>query len=170
MNTHEKDPQGPDNAMEHASGQNFCAVLTPHRSLTRGGFLTVMGLIVAVNFVAGTAFALIGAWPVAGFAGLDVLIIWWAFRRNFADGNRSERIEITPHELILQQVMGAKPPSEQRFLRGQVRIELDEDRERELVGGLFLRTGAMRTEIGSFLPPDEKRDLSAVLRQALIRA
>jgi uncharacterized membrane protein len=160
----------PDNAMEYASGQNFCAVLTPHRSLTRGGFLTVMGLIVTLNFVAGIAFALIGAWPVAGFAGLDVLIMWWAFRRNFADGNRAERIEITPHELVLQRVSGSRPAREERFLRRHVRVELDEDHERELVGGLFLSTGQFRTEIGSFLPPNEKKELSAVLRQALIKA
>jgi uncharacterized membrane protein len=155
--------------MNRGNGQNFSAVLTPHRSLSRQGFVAIMGLVIGVNFVAGTLFTLMGAWPVAGFAGLDVLLVWWAFRRNFADGRRAERIEITPYEVILQRIIGGRAPQEVRFLRHKVRVELEEDRARELIGGLFLRSGDMRTEIGRFLPPDERKSFAGVLRKALIR-
>jgi uncharacterized membrane protein len=37
-----------------------------------------MGCIAAVSFAAGIGFLLIGAWPVFGFFGLDVVLIWWA--------------------------------------------------------------------------------------------
>ena len=58
----------------------FSAVLTPHRSLGRVGFLVLMALIGGISFVAGIVFLLIGAWPVFGFFGLDVLLLYWAFR------------------------------------------------------------------------------------------
>ena len=155
--------------MNSGNGQNFCAVLTPHRSLTREGFIAVMALVIGVNLAAGTVFTLAGAWPVAGFAGLDVLLVWWAFKRNFADGRQAERIELTAHELVLQRIIGSAPLQEIRFLRHRLRVELDEDRERELIGGLFLRAGTQRAEIGKFLSQEERKSFALALRQALIQ-
>ena len=82
-------------------------------------------------------FYVIGAWPVVGFMGLDVALIWWAFRANFADARRAEHIEITSDELVLRRLAEDRPAQEQRFARRWVRVELEEDRERELVGPLI---------------------------------
>ena len=54
----------------------FSARLTPHRSLSRNGFIALMVFVTIVSFAAGLAFLLMGAWPVFGFFGLDVLIIY----------------------------------------------------------------------------------------------
>jgi uncharacterized membrane protein len=117
--------------------------------------------------VAGMVFYIIGAWPVAGFCGLDVLLVWWAFRANFADARRAERIEITETELILDGHAKGREYPQQRFNRRWVRVELQEDEERELVGGLFLRSHGLRTEIGRFLAPDERKTLARELRAEL---
>ena len=61
----------------------FSATLTPHRSLGRVGFLVLMLLFGGVSFVTGMLFLVIGAWPVLGFFGLDVLLLYWAFRLNY---------------------------------------------------------------------------------------
>ena len=53
----------------------FSALLTPHRSLNRTGFIVLMVFLSVVSFVAGLAFLLMGAWPVLGFFGLDILVI-----------------------------------------------------------------------------------------------
>ena len=58
-------------------------VLYPHRSLTPRGFLILMTFISAVSFIAGMAFLLMGAWPVFGFFGLDVLLLYLAFNLDF---------------------------------------------------------------------------------------
>jgi uncharacterized membrane protein len=155
--------------MEHRNPENFTAVLTPHRSLSRQGFIALMTLVIVINFAAGTIFTLMGAWPVAPFAGLDVLLIWWAFKRNYADGRKAEHIEITPYELIVKRFAQGKLTSNQRFVRPWVRVELDEDRERELIGGLFLRSRGKRTEIGGFLAPEERKSLAEALNAALAR-
>ncbi|HKK29208.1 MAG TPA: DUF2244 domain-containing protein, partial [Alphaproteobacteria bacterium] len=49
------------------------AVLSPHRSLAPRGFLILMGAVAAVSFATGLLFASMGAWPILGFFGLDVL-------------------------------------------------------------------------------------------------
>lgn len=154
--------------MDGRNPKSWRATLTPHRSLSRRSFIAVMGLIAAVNFVAGMVFLAIGAWPVMGFCGLDVLIMYWAFRRNFADGRRAEMIEITAHELVLERLAEGREPEEQRFVRSWVRVELEEDRERELIGRLLLRSHGTATEIASFLGAEERKALAGELKTALV--
>src|SRR5258705_10628347 len=90
---------GNDFDPEMAQPELFSARLTPHRSLNRTGFLVLMAFLSAVSFAAGLAFLLMGAWPVLGFFGLDVLAIYWAFRINFRDAKATEEIRVTPWEL-----------------------------------------------------------------------
>jgi uncharacterized membrane protein len=153
--------------VDASNSKAWQATLTPHRSLSRQGFIVVMVLVVAVNLVVGGLFMAVGAWPVAGFAGLDVLIIWWAFRANFADARRMERISITEHELVLERLVKDKPREQQRFVRRWVRVELEEDHDRELIGRLLLVSGATRVAIGEFLAPAERKTLATALKSAL---
>ena len=76
--------------MDDRNSKVWQATLTPHRSLSRNGFFILMGLVGAVNLVVAVMFVILGAWPIAGFAGLDVLLVWWAFRVNFADARKLE--------------------------------------------------------------------------------
>src|ERR1017187_3412158 len=82
----------------------FSALLTPHRSLNRSGFLVLMAFLSAISFSGGLAFLLMGAWPVFGFFGLDVLAIYWAFRINFRHARATEEILVTPSELRVRRV------------------------------------------------------------------
>ncbi len=75
----------------------FSAELTPHRSLNRTGFLVLMAFLSFVSFAAGVAFWMMGAWPVFGFFGLDVLAVYWAFRINFRHARATEEISVTAH-------------------------------------------------------------------------
>ena len=75
---------GNDFDPETAEPELFAALLTPHRSLNRTGFVVVMAFLSVVSFATGVAFLMMGAWPVFGFLGLDVLAIYVAFRINFS--------------------------------------------------------------------------------------
>ncbi len=156
--------------MDKTNPKTWRATLTPHRSLSREGFVILMSVIAGFNFAGGMFFYSIGAWPVMGFMGLDVALVWWAFRANFADARRAELIEITSHELVLRRLAERKPSQEQRFARRWVRVELEEDRERELVGPLYLRIRGKRTEIASFLGARERLAFAQALKTALINA
>ena len=135
--------------------------------MSKPGFLVLIVLVAASNLVIGGLFVVMGAWPVAGFAFLDVLLVWLAFRRNFSSASVVERICVTEHELILDRLDAQRPPERQRFVRRWVRIELQEDRERELVGSLFLVSGRAKVVIGDFLSPEERKTFAVALGQAL---
>ncbi len=127
-----------------------------------------MTLVAAVSFTAGLAFVKMGAWPVFGFFGLDVALLYWAFKNNFADSKVSELVEITGHELVVQRHSPAKPMQEHRFIRHWVRLELVEDKTRELVGSLTIHSHGNSIEIASFLGPDERKEFYTVLNRALV--
>jgi uncharacterized membrane protein len=154
--------------MDHDTPKSWRATLTPHRSLSRGGFVALMVVIAALNFGVGLYFFSIGAWPVMGFMGLDVALVWWAFRRNYADARVAENIEITEHEVVLERLSEKHPPQEHRFVRRWVRVELEEDKVRELIGPLYLRSSDRRMEIARFLSPPERQAFAHALKAALI--
>ena len=149
--------------------ENFTAVLTPYRSLGRRGFLILISLLVLFNVIVATAFYAIGAWPVAPFMGLDVLLVWWAFRLNYVDAKRAERIEITPHELILDRVGPDGRAERKRFTRGWVQVDLERDEARDLIGRLFLRSHGVATEIGRFLSAEDRQAFARVLSARLAK-
>src|SRR6185369_17089775 len=82
----------------------FSAILTPHRSLSATGFVIVMALVGGMSFFAGMAFLLMGAWPVFGFFGLDVLLVYLAFRANYRAATAFEEISVTTGELRVRKV------------------------------------------------------------------
>ena len=53
----------------------FEARLKPHRSLSRAGFIAVMAVLGGASLTVGSAFLMMGAWPIFGFFGLDVLLV-----------------------------------------------------------------------------------------------
>ena len=120
--------------MEEHKSRLWSVTLTPHRSLTREGFVVLMVIIVLINFVGGLLFLVSGAWPVAGFMGLDVLLIWWAFRQNFADGKCAERITVRDDLVILQRLSTEGASETLEFNRRWLKVELEFDEAREIVG------------------------------------
>lgn len=153
---HEAPPQPP-----------LVLTLTPHRSLSREGFVAIMGILVAVNLAGGILFLATGAWPVTGFMGLDVLLVWWAFRKSFADGNRGERITISGDAVRLQRFVRDMTTEDMTFNRRWLHVSIDVDDERELVGKLILASHGKATEIASFLGAEERLSLAQALRRAL---
>ncbi|WP_426612407.1 DUF2244 domain-containing protein [Bradyrhizobium sp. McL0616] len=142
------------------------ARLTPHRSLNRTGFLAVMLFLSVVSFVTGLVFLMMGAWPVFGFFGLNVLVIWWAFKVNFRDARASEEIIVTPSELRVRRVSHRGQVAEWTFNPLWVRLdqEIDEDFGLE---HLYLISRGRRLQIAGFLGPEEKASFYKALVEAL---
>ena len=151
---------------EPAQPELFSALLTPHRSLNRAGFLVLMGFLSAVSFAAGLAFLLMGAWPVLGFFGLDVLAIYWAFRINFRDAKATEEIRVTPSELRVRRVSHRGHVVE--WVLNPLWVQLDQEVHEEFgVERLYLLSRGRRVAVGSFLGPDEKASFAKALNAAL---
>jgi uncharacterized membrane protein len=144
----------------------FSARLRPHRSLDRTGFLVLMAFVSAVSFAAGLAFLLMGAWPVIGFFGLDVLAIYWAFKIYFRRAQACEEIRVTASELCVRRVSPRGHVVE--FAFNPLWVQLDRKTHAEFgVEKLYLLSRGRRLAIGSFLGSDEKASFAKALTAAL---
>src|SRR6266481_1025154 len=145
---------GNDFDSEMAQPELFSALLTPHRSLNSTGFLVLM------------AFLMMGAWPVLGFFGLDVLAIYWAFRINFRHARATEEIWVTPSELRVRRVSHRGRVVE--FVLNPLWVQLDQKTHAEFgIEKLYLVSKGRRVSIASFLGPDEKASFAKALLAAL---
>jgi uncharacterized membrane protein len=144
----------------------FSAIITPHRSLSSKGFLMVMALVGGFSFIAGLFFFLLGAWPVIGFLGLDVLLVYWAFQANYRAAAAFEEVTVTPSELRLRQVSHRGEVTE--WTLNPLWTQLDREKHEEFgLLKLFLVSRGRRLSIAGFLSPKEKESFAAALSAAL---
>jgi len=144
----------------------FSAIITPHRSLSGTGFLIVMVLFGTVSFVAGMFFLTLGAWPVMGFFGVDVVLLYWAFRINYRDAAAYEEVRVTPSELVMRKISRRGEVREWKL--NPVWARLDRETHEEFgLQQLFLVSHGKRLSIASFLGPREKQSFADALAAAL---
>ena len=156
----------PDDNHGLAEAPIFAATITPHRSLGSTGFLILMLAIGGLSFVSGLMFLLIGAWPVFGFLGLDVVLVYWAFRINYRAARAYEEVTVTASELTVRKVSHHGRVRE--WTLNPLWVQLDRDVHEEFgVEGLFLVSRGRRLPIASALSPEEKASFAHALSAAL---
>jgi uncharacterized membrane protein len=144
----------------------FAATITPHRSLGSTGFLIVMLCIGGLSFACGMLFLLLGAWPIFGFLGLDVLLIYVAFRANFRAARAYEEVTVTASELTVRKVSHHGIVRE--WTLNPLWVQLDRIVHEEFgIERLFLVSRGRRLQIAGFLGPDEKASFARALSAAL---
>jgi uncharacterized membrane protein len=147
----------------------YSVVLTPHRSLNRVGFWILIGGYGAVSFIAGIAFLLMGAWPVFGFFGLDVLLLYWAFRLNYRHARAYEEVKVTPSALTLRKVSHRGRARE--WVLNPLWVRLNKVVDEEFgIEHLSLVSRGKELAIASFLGPEEKASFAKALGRALAEA
>jgi uncharacterized membrane protein len=154
-------PQDPS-----AAGKpHFTAVLSPHRSLGPKGFMVLMAAVCAISFATGLLFYLIGAWPVIGFMGLDVALIYVAFKLNFRALRRYEIVALTEDALTVTQVAPSGKSQSWSFNPYWVRLSLEPRLGRS--SELSLASHGRRLVVASFLTDPEREDFASALGAAL---
>ena len=144
----------------------FSAMLAPHRSLSGAGFLAMMLLMGGISFAAGIAFVIVGAWPVVGFLGFDVLLVYWAFRANYRSAAAYEQVTMTPSALTVRKVSQRGEVAE--WTLNPVWVRLQRDAHEEFgIERLFLVSHGRRLPVGAFLGSTEKATLASALAAAL---
>jgi uncharacterized membrane protein len=144
------------------------ATLTPNRSLSPGAFTLFMCAVAVVSFLSGLAFLQMGAWPVFGFFGLDVLLVWLAFRWHRGRTPEQTRVRITAESVELHHRDKRGRETSAQLPSAFARIELDEPVS--AYSWLRIEHGRTAFIIGRFLTPKERSSLAAALRLALKRA
>jgi uncharacterized membrane protein len=145
----------------------FERVLLPHRSLPSRNFHLLMGLLGLVSLAAGVGFVAVGAWPVIGFFGLDVALVYLAFRLNYRTARQSETIRLADDTFTVERVSVRGERRNWRFQPFWVRVILEE--RRDTSNRLLVASHGRSLVIGDFVPPAARRELAATLRDALAR-
>jgi uncharacterized membrane protein len=145
----------------------FERVLLPYRSLPSRNFHLLMGLLGLVSLAAGVGFVAVGAWPVIGFFGLDVGLVYLAFRLNYRTARQSETIRLANDVFSVERVGVRGERRNWRFQPFWVRVILEE--RPDTSNRLLVASHGRSLVIGDFVPPAARRELAATLRDALTR-
>ncbi|MBV8504266.1 MAG: DUF2244 domain-containing protein [Alphaproteobacteria bacterium] len=148
-----------------SGGPFFERVLLPHRSLPSRNFRMLMGLLGLISFAVGIGFVAIGAWPVIGFFGLDIALIYLAFRLNYRTARQRETIRIADDAFSVERVSVRGERRNWRFQPFWVRVILEE--RPDTSNRLLVASHGLSLVIGDFVPPATRRELAVTLRDAL---
>jgi uncharacterized membrane protein len=139
-------------------------VLRPHRSLTPTGFRALMAILATAGALCGLLFWLLGAWPVLGFLGVDLVLVYLAFKASYAGGRAYERVRLSSAALTVERVDRWGRRREVALQPHWLRVDIDAAESR-----LRLTSRGRSVAIAAFLPPDELNDVADTIRAALAR-
>lgn len=145
----------------------FDARLCPHQSLSSAGFRLLMTVLAAAFLAIGAVFFFAGAWPVIGFCGLELALVYLFFRLNFRDLRRYETIRLTDTELEVRRVAPDGSAERVSFQPYWLKVALENAPGRS--SRLVLSSHGRELDVGSFLTPEEREDLARALTDALKR-
>lgn len=150
-----------------AGAEAIVITLWPYRSLSLRGFQLFIAALASLMSLIGLGFYLLGAWPVIGFLGLEILIVWYAFKWNYRTGQLVETVAITPQQVDVTRTDWRGRTTTTRLDGAWIKAELEIQEKKR--GRLYLRQHAHKLEIGAFMPPSEKPSLAKALNAAFSR-
>ena len=145
----------------------YDAVLQPHRSLPPRGVVIFMLALAGLSFIVGLIFVLNGAWPVSPFFGVDVLLVYLAFRISYRRAKLREELRLTEKSLTVERVGIKGERSRWQFQPFWLRLVFEEKDEH--TNRLVLASHGRSLVVGSFLGPAERRGVALGLKDALAR-
>jgi len=145
----------------------FERVLWPHRSLPPRGFRLLMLGLGVLSLLVGIIFVAVGAWPVCGFFGLDVALLYLAFRLSYRSARQRETLRLADDRFTVERVDIYGARRLWLFQPFWLRVVLEERRDES--NRLLLASHGKSIVIGDFLAPPVRRDLAATLRDVLSR-
>lgn len=144
------------------------AVLAPNRSLPNPGFIVLMAVLCGVSFAAGLAYWRMGAWPIPFFFGLDVLLVWIAFKVSYRDGRRREIIRVARDRILVHRQHPNGAVRHYTLPTGWTKVTVHSAGKHDAV--VELSTSGKRLIVGSFLSPAERPDLGEAIERAILKA
>ena len=164
--THSNSPSATLEEMAQTDSPIFDVItLWPHRSLSQRGFAILLAILGSLAIAIGLGFFLIGAWPVIGFMGLELGVLYIAFRLNYRDGKASEQLLIHKQGLDLIRISANGNQQRSHFATHWLTAEIiPQSGKRKR---LTLRHHHHHHEIGAFLPPAEKKAVRDLINARL---
>lgn len=143
----------------------FSVTVKRNCSLSPRALSLMLGAVAAVSFTIGIGFALVGAWMVLPFAGLEVLAIAAAFYANGRHAGDFERISMRPGVLRVE-VREGDAVREHEFNPAWAKL-LVRETGRDMRA--FIRAEGRELEIARHLTPLARGQLVRALDERLAR-
>lgn len=144
----------------------FSAEITPHRSLNGAGFLAAMLVFTAASLALVVVFVTAGAWPVAGFLGLDIALVYFAFKVNFRRAAAQEFVRVTPSALNVRRISHKGEVAE--FTLNPVWVKLHREVDPDYgMRRLVLVSRGKHLTIAEYLSPPERESFANALAAAI---
>ena len=144
-------------------GPGFSLLVKRNCSISPHGLVRVFALLACAAIGIAAAFALLGAWLILPFAGLEVVALGAAFVLNGRHAPDYERIELSGGRLTVEQAVAERTARFELDARlARVRLEGAAGRERVL-----LRAPGGEFEIGRHLDAGTRVELAAELTRRL---
>ena len=142
----------------------FQTVLRPHRSASAKTINTLIYIMAGLWAIVALGFSSVGAWPVTGFLGLDVVLLYFALHWNNRTGRAYECIDLTEDTLTIEKIDPWGHHQSWSFQPYWLRGELAKIQGQTQ---LALRSHGESLTIGAFLTHDERKNLALTLRHEL---
>lgn len=147
----------------------FKALLMPHRSLGRTGFMVLMGALMFGWIVTGAIFLSQGAWPVFGFFGLDVVALYVAFRLNYRAARVREEVVVSRTRLDIHKTNPSGKSEQYHFNPFWARFAVSRHDEIGITDMAVVSRDKI-VSIGAFLNPDDRESFATAFSRALATA
>ncbi len=146
----------------------FEAVCTANQSLGKRGMAAVASLVIVASTAVAALFVALGAWPVIGFAGAEVLLVLGLLSLHRRRGRRALEVLALVNDRLVVRRTDARGRREEVALDAYwARVSLEE--RPGTAGRLLLTERRRRVEVGGLLGDAERRELAAMLDEALRR-
>lgn len=147
----------------------YAVTLTPHRALGETGIRWVVGVTAGFAAIPGLLFFAMGAWPVVGFLGLEVVLLYWALSTSLKSGRAFEEVTLWRDSLDIRHVAPSGAETRTSFNPFFVRLSLQKDTSGRITA-IALTSRERALEVGAFLGPDDKARFASDFGPALSRA
>ncbi|HZL00081.1 MAG TPA: DUF2244 domain-containing protein [Caulobacteraceae bacterium] len=144
------------------------AVITPHRSLSRRGFIVLISVLTFINVATAATFVALGAAPIPIFFGLDLAAVVVALFASRRAGEARERVQVTAAEVrvILETRHGVERVWTSPTAFTRVTLVAEADDGDDLLLGLSDREFA----VARALRRGERLDFALALDRAILNA
>lgn len=137
----------------------------PYRSLSKRGFKNLMLVVCFIFFSVGIFFWHIGAWPVFGFLGLDVFLLYYAFRINYKSGEIFETIKLIKQNLLITRNFPSGKKQTWNLEPYWTKVEILNPATHQ--HNLIIKSKNKVVSLGSFLNYNDKKILLKKIESAL---
>src|SRR3984957_2090275 len=136
----------------------FAATVAPHRSLPPRGLAWIMAILIGFCGCSSVGFVLAGAWPVTGFFGVDIALLYLAFRISYRRARQSETLRLTENAFDVEWQSARGEIRRWRFEPAWLRVTVEEQANGR--GRLRLASHGKSVTVGAFLNAEERQKLA----------